>query len=79
MNSIFFPLVFLFAAQISCATTTTDLGMPCADAKVQKKRSVELQKIAAEDQADRDWQIKGLQPTQEMECGRFTGVVELRG
>jgi hypothetical protein len=59
-------LVVLLVSQAACATTTANPGMPCADPKVQNDRSVELQKIAHDDQADREWQMKGVQPTQEM-------------
>lgn len=47
-------LLILFVTQTACATTMAHLGMPCADPKVQNARSVELQKIASEDQADRE-------------------------
>ncbi|RYZ82365.1 MAG: hypothetical protein EOP04_22185 [Proteobacteria bacterium] len=43
-----------------------DLGMPCADAKIQAKRSAELQQIRADDQHDRAWQMKGEQPSETM-------------
>jgi hypothetical protein len=62
----FFSLLFLLFLQTACATSSTNLGMPCADPKVQTDRSGELQKIAKEDQVDRDWQKKGVQPTQQM-------------
>ena len=66
MKLIFFPFALLFFTQISSATTVADLGMPCADPAVQKQRSLELQKIGNEEQADREWQMKGLQPTQDI-------------
>jgi hypothetical protein len=56
-------LLICFFAQTACATTFADLGAPCADPAVQNNRSIELQKISREDQADREWQMKGIQPT----------------
>lgn len=66
MKSTLFPLLILFSVQTSFAATTVDLGMPCADPKVQNERSIELQKIAADDQADREWQGEGIQPTEAL-------------
>jgi hypothetical protein len=62
----FLPVIILLAIQAACATTFADLGMPCADPKVQNDRSVELQRISGADQLDRRWQIKGIQPTQKL-------------
>jgi hypothetical protein len=47
--------------------TSVAIGMPCANAKIQARRSAELQRIRAADQADRAWQTSGAngspQPT----------------
>ncbi len=61
------PVIFVFfVAQTLWAAAPINLSRPCDNQRVQQLRSSELQKIARQDQADRQWQKQGLIPTRTM-------------
>lgn len=66
MIKIIVSVIVCLAAGHAERAVARDLGMPCSDPKIQSKRSMELQRIRAEDQDDRVWQVKGEQPTEKM-------------
>jgi hypothetical protein len=52
-------LLPLFLYSFSCAAQPANSGAPCSDPAIHDQRSAELQRLLAEDQADRAWSLPG--------------------